>query len=119
MGEGVGALFLKPLDRAASEGDLFSKPNGTYTYPTGPGYANNAADLVELRVKPLKRATAFRITLNTLGLPQASDPLAGLPHAASYGATMSVQAAAAGDFQSEGTWAAKAFTLTPPGGAFG
>jgi len=55
--------------RAANEGDLFSKPNGTYTYPTGPGYANNAADLVEFRVKPLKRRTAFRITLNTLENP--------------------------------------------------
>ena len=52
--------------RAANQGDLFSKPNGTYTYPTGPGYAGDAADLVEFRVKPLARATAFRVTLNTL-----------------------------------------------------
>src|SRR5262249_48539901 len=49
-----------------SGGDLFSKPNGTYTYPTDPAYANDAADLVELRVKPLSDATAFRLTLNTL-----------------------------------------------------
>src|SRR5947209_19844734 len=48
-----------------SGGSLFSEPNGTYTYPTGPGYEENAADLVELRVKPLPTATAFRITLNT------------------------------------------------------
>ena len=34
-------------------GDTFSAPNGTYTYPTAPAYADNAADLVELRVKPL------------------------------------------------------------------
>ena len=27
-------------------GDTFSKPNGTYTYPTDPAYAHNAADLV-------------------------------------------------------------------------
>ncbi|MEA2412725.1 MAG: hypothetical protein QOC77_3286 [Thermoleophilaceae bacterium] len=47
-------------------GNLFSKPNGTYTYPTDKAYANNAADFVELRVKPLARATAFRVTLNTL-----------------------------------------------------
>jgi hypothetical protein len=47
-------------------GNLFSKPNGTYTYPTAKGYNNNAADFVELRVKPLRRATAFRVTLNTL-----------------------------------------------------
>lgn len=55
--------------RAASEGDLSSKPNGTYTYPTGPGYVNDAADLVELRVKPTANATAFRITLNSLKNP--------------------------------------------------
>ncbi|MGZ4239359.1 MAG: hypothetical protein ACXVWT_25260, partial [Solirubrobacteraceae bacterium] len=59
-----------PTDpRASSEGDLFSKPNGTYTYPTGPGYADDAADLVEFRTKPLANATAFRVTLNTLENP--------------------------------------------------
>jgi hypothetical protein len=58
-----------PNDPRAS-GDLFSKPNGTYTYPTGPGYSENAADLVEFRVRPTSRATAFRITLNTLQKPQ-------------------------------------------------
>jgi hypothetical protein len=47
-------------------GFLFSPPAGTFTYPTNPVYANNAADLVELRVKPLTDATAFRVTLNTL-----------------------------------------------------
>ena len=44
-------------------------PNGTYTYPTGPGYDNDAADLVEFRVKPLTTMTAFRITMNTLQNP--------------------------------------------------
>jgi predicted esterase len=57
-----------PTDPRAS-GDTFSKPNGTYTYPTGSGYANDAADLVEFRVKPLAHATAFRVTLNTLENP--------------------------------------------------
>lgn len=52
-----------------SSGNLFSKPNGTYTYPTGPGYDFNAADLVEFRVRPTKLATAFRVTLNTLQNP--------------------------------------------------
>jgi predicted esterase len=61
-------LTPDPLDPRAG-GDTFSKPNGTYTYPTGPGYANDAADLVEFRVKPLRDATAFRITLNTLENP--------------------------------------------------
>src|SRR5436305_11118697 len=46
-------------------GDVFSKPNGTYTYPVDAKYANNAADFVELRAKPLPDSTAFRVTLNT------------------------------------------------------
>ncbi len=50
-------------------GDTFSMPNGTYTYPTNSVYAGNAADLVELRVKPAQNATAFRITLNTMKDP--------------------------------------------------
>ncbi len=49
--------------------DTFSLPNGTYTYPTTPVYANNAADLVEFRVKRLGSATGFRITLNSLKDP--------------------------------------------------
>lgn len=53
-----------------SAGDLFSLPNGTYTYPTDPAYGNNAADLVELRLRPLADATAFRLTLNTLHDPE-------------------------------------------------
>jgi hypothetical protein len=50
-------------------GNLFSKPNGTYTYPTDTRYANDAADFVELRVKPMRQATAFRVSLNTLKDP--------------------------------------------------
>jgi hypothetical protein len=49
-----------------TSGNAFSAPNGTYTYPTGPGYNGNAADLVEFRMRPLADATAFRVTLNTL-----------------------------------------------------
>src|SRR4051794_31159607 len=53
--------------------DTFSGPNGTYTYPTDQKrYAQNAADLVELRVRPLADATAFRITLNTMLDPTAA-----------------------------------------------
>src|SRR5256714_3824565 len=62
-------LTPDPADPSAA-GNLFSKPNGTYTYPTDPRYANNAADLVELRVKPLRKATAFRVTLNTMKAPR-------------------------------------------------
>src|SRR3954453_20148480 len=54
---------------AGVAGDSFSAPNGTYTYPTNPVYAMNAADLVELRVKPSGDHTAFRITLNTMKDP--------------------------------------------------
>src|SRR4051794_7280937 len=49
--------------------NMFSPKHGTLSYPTDPVYANNAADLVELRVKPLADATAFRVTLNTLKDP--------------------------------------------------
>src|SRR5436853_5105041 len=45
-------------------GDAFSEPNGTYTYPSDPRYAGNAADLVELRLRPLANETAFRVTFN-------------------------------------------------------
>ena len=50
-------------------GHVFSPAAGTYTYPTDPAYASNAADLVELRVRPQRGATAFRLTLNTLRDP--------------------------------------------------
>jgi hypothetical protein len=63
-------------------GNLFSKPAGTYTYPTDPAYANNAADLVELRVRPLADATEFRLTLNTMKDPSliaASIAIGGTP----------------------------------------
>src|SRR3954453_15555550 len=53
-----------PADPKGGAANLFSKPNGTYTYPTDPRYANNAADLVELRVRPAKTSTYFRVTLN-------------------------------------------------------
>src|SRR5437764_13706830 len=46
--------------------NLFSPTGGTFTYPIDKAYANNGADLVEFRVKPLADATAFRVTLNTL-----------------------------------------------------
>jgi hypothetical protein len=46
--------------------NLYSTAAGTFSYPADPVYAHNAADLVELRVKALKKQTAFRVTLNTL-----------------------------------------------------
>jgi hypothetical protein len=64
-----GAHEVSDPNYPGSSGDLFSKPNGTYDYPSSSGYANNAADLVEFRVKPTAQATLFRITLNTLKDP--------------------------------------------------
>src|SRR3954462_9748209 len=55
-----------PTDPFDPLSNLFSPKHGTLTYPTDPAFANNAADLVELRVNPLANATAIRVTLNTL-----------------------------------------------------
>ena len=69
---GAKGLTRDPNDPRTSQDpslDAFSLPNGTYTYPSDPAYAGNAADLVELRVKPHRRATAFRITLNMMKKP--------------------------------------------------
>jgi hypothetical protein len=65
-----GAAGAREPDNPIGAGDFLFSPNtGTLTYPNDPVYANNAADLVELRVRPLANATAFRLTLNTLKDP--------------------------------------------------
>src|SRR3954471_4018287 len=64
-----GAAKVRDPADARFPGNLFSQPNGTYTYPTNPAYANNAADFVEVRAKPLSDSTAFRVTLNTMTDP--------------------------------------------------
>ncbi len=62
-----GATGTKdPEDPYGASGHLYSPAGGSFTYPTDAAYAHNAADLVELRVRPLPTATAFRVTLNTL-----------------------------------------------------
>jgi Putative esterase len=43
----------------------FSPTSGDVLYPTGARFANNAADLVELRIRPTRRAVVYRVTLNT------------------------------------------------------
>jgi hypothetical protein len=58
-----------PADPFDPLANLFSPKHGTLTYPTDPAFADNAADLVELRLRPLASATAFRVTLNTLQDP--------------------------------------------------
>ena len=46
--------------------DVASQTDGDIFYPSADEYADNAADLVELRVKRRKRAIFYRVTLNTL-----------------------------------------------------
>jgi hypothetical protein len=81
-----------------SGGDTFSEPDGTYTYPTGPGYDENAANLIELRVRPKVKTTAFRITLNTLENPDlvaTAIAIGGTPgetHPFPFGANVSAPA---------------------------
>jgi len=68
-----GAMGAKDNnDPYGASADLYSPPQGTFTYPTAKVYAHNAADLVEFRTKPLANGTAFRVTLNTLLDPAKS-----------------------------------------------
>lgn len=53
-------------DRGAKGQANYDNGAGGYAYPTDPEYADNAADIVELRIKTQPAATAFRLTLNTL-----------------------------------------------------
>ncbi|MGA8718248.1 MAG: alpha/beta hydrolase-fold protein [Solirubrobacteraceae bacterium] len=65
---------------SAPGGNAF--PSGTYTYPTDPVYGDNAADIVEVRMKLLRRALAVRITFNTMHNPSlvaATIALGGTP----------------------------------------
>ncbi|HWC34069.1 MAG TPA: hypothetical protein VG650_04485 [Mycobacteriales bacterium] len=65
-----GAFGTPDPSTPYSETDfLFSPTAGTFTYPTARKYADNAADLVEFRAKPLASDTAFRVTLNSLTNP--------------------------------------------------
>jgi hypothetical protein len=72
---------------------------GTYTYPTDPAYARNAADLVEVRFKLLAKGTAVRLTYNTMLNPELvattivlgdSAGLRPLPHGANVQAPAEV-----------------------------
>lgn len=106
-----GATGVKdPNDPYGVAAHLYSPPAGTFTYPTDRRYAHNAADLVELRVKPLGDATAFRVTLNTLLDPARSAFTVALGTSASsvswpYGAGVSSPA------QRFLTWHGKVATL--------
>ncbi|MCD2192395.1 hypothetical protein LQ327_03155 [Actinomycetospora endophytica] len=54
-------------------GNQYRWPNDTvlrnYTYPDDPAYRRNAADIVEVRMKPEGDETAFRVTMNTMTDP--------------------------------------------------
>ena len=65
-----GARGSRAQSDSRSGDDTFSAPNGTYSYPTDPRYAGNAADLVEVRVRPVAGATLFRLTYNTMLDPE-------------------------------------------------
>jgi hypothetical protein len=60
-----GAGVVDPADQYLSH-FTFGAKAGTLTYPSDKVFANNAADLVELRVRPASDATALRVTLNSL-----------------------------------------------------
>lgn len=55
-------------------GNQYRWPNDTYlrnyTYPEAQAYRRNAADIVELRIRPVEGGTAFRVTLNTMVDPE-------------------------------------------------
>ncbi len=93
-----GANAAQDPSDPRSGSNTFSRPDGTYTYPTDRRYANNAADLVELRVRPTTDATAFRVTLNTLNDPSlvafsiAIGGTPGQPHPFPLGANVSAPA---------------------------
>ena len=65
----------------------FSPAAGDVAYPTGDRFARNAADLVELRIKPTGDAIVYRVTLNTVtaddtaavGVGIDTDRSGGLP----------------------------------------
>jgi hypothetical protein len=65
-----GARYTRDPGDPRAGGDRFSQTYGTYRYPTRAEYAQNAADLVELRIKPVAGATLFRLTLNTMLDPE-------------------------------------------------
>ena len=50
----------------------FSPASGDALYPDKATYANNAADLVELRIKPTSNAIVYRVTLGTVLGPKAA-----------------------------------------------
>jgi hypothetical protein len=94
----TGAFETSDPSDPRTAGNAFSKPDGTYTYPTDTAYAANAADFVEFRIKPVTNATAFRITVNTMNDPTliavsiALGGTVGVSHPFPHGANVSAPA---------------------------
>ncbi|MBO0875224.1 MAG: hypothetical protein J2P19_17725 [Pseudonocardia sp.] len=79
--EGGGNQYRWPVDTLLRN----------YTYPEDPAYRRNAADILEVRVKPEASDTAFRVTFNTMTNPDLyaltlalgdSDHAMQVPHGA-------------------------------------
>jgi hypothetical protein len=68
QGEFLYQDFL--YDDAGARGTSTNAGVGTYTYPTNAIYVGNAADFVEVRIKPLADGTAVRITYNSMLNPE-------------------------------------------------
>jgi S-formylglutathione hydrolase FrmB len=79
---GANGILNDPNDKRP-QADLFSLRTGTYSYPSDARYQGNAADLVELRVRPLDGATAFRITFTELSDPSLVAATIGIGTASS------------------------------------
>ena len=57
---------VKPGNSSPPGSGGSSRTSGDVLYPTGARYGNNAADLVELRIRPTRDAVVYRVTLNTV-----------------------------------------------------
>lgn len=82
-----GADTVPAFGSSDRPGQTFSPFTGDIQYPTGEEYAGNAADLVELRLRPTEDALVYRITLNSaleedaavVGLGLDTDRSGGAP----------------------------------------
>jgi len=64
---GADTLPLLGSRGIANPGDDIAAPTaGDVFYPTAQRFAGNAADIVELRIKPTPEAIVYRVTLNTV-----------------------------------------------------
>jgi len=82
-------------DHGADTGDSVSPPgvagfspaSGDKLYPPSPRFANNAADIVEFRIKPTRTAIVYRVTLGAVVDPSATIVAIGVNDDRRGGAT--------------------------------